>query len=140
MSDNNTKENRRETMKSVKSETDTLVSKVTTELSSRGISFKKNVEDLPGKPDIAIKNLKLVIFIDSCFWHGCKLHCEVPSTNKDFWHDRIKRNQKKDEEINDYYINNGWIVIRIWEHDINNKFEETIDNILTTIEELKNNT
>ena len=140
MSDNNTKKHRRETMISVKSETDTLVSKVTTELSSQGISLKKNVEDLPGKPDIAFKNLKLVIFIDSCFWHGCKLHCEIPSTNTVFWHDRIKRNQKKDEEINDYYINNGWIVIRIWEHDINNKFEETIDNILTTIEELKNNT
>ncbi len=137
MSDDDKKEFRRETMKSVKTETTTLALKVAKELWRKGIRFRRNVEDLPGTPDIAIKKLKLVIFVDSCFWHGCKLHCKIPSTNKEFWHSKIERNRKIVEETNDYYINNGWTILRIWEHDIRNNFDETINSIMTTIKELK---
>jgi DNA mismatch endonuclease (patch repair protein) len=35
-----------------------------------GIRYRKNVKDLFGTPDIAIKKYKIVIFIDGDYWHG----------------------------------------------------------------------
>ncbi|MNW46168.1 Very short patch repair protein [compost metagenome] len=48
------------------------------------ISQKRNVTDLSGKPDIAIKKYRIVIFIDSCFWHGCSENKTIPKTNAEF--------------------------------------------------------
>jgi DNA mismatch endonuclease (patch repair protein) len=44
----------------------------------RGLRSRKNVPDFLGTPDIAIKKYKIVIFIDSCFWHVCPLYDEIP--------------------------------------------------------------
>ncbi|MGD6966404.1 hypothetical protein ACQCVP_08250 [Rossellomorea vietnamensis] len=54
-------------MKAIRSQSK-LENRVSRELWQKGIRFRKNVKSLPGKPDIAIKKYKVVIFIDSCFW------------------------------------------------------------------------
>ena len=57
----------------------------------RGIRFRKNVKDLPGKPDIAIKKYKLALNVHGCFWHGhqnCKKF-RLPKTNVEFWKTKI---------------------------------------------------
>lgn len=43
-------------------------------LFSKGFRFRKNVKELPGKPDIVLPKYKIAIFIHGCFWHG---HSEV---------------------------------------------------------------
>ncbi|WP_356948169.1 hypothetical protein [Fictibacillus fluitans] len=71
-------------MRSIKSvsKLEEIVSK---ELWRRGFRFRRNVKDLFGKPDFAIKKYKVVIFIDSCFWHNCPVHGHLPKTNVEYW-------------------------------------------------------
>lgn len=73
---------------------------------------------LPGKPDFVYPKLRIAIFVDGCFWHGCKQHCRLPSSNKDYWIAKIKRNQTRDKNISKKLKTLGWKVIRIWEHEI----------------------
>ena len=83
-----------------------------------GFRYRKNVRSYFGNPDLVLKKYKTVIFIDSCFWHGCKKHGSLPATNKKFWKDKIESNKLRDLNVNKYYKKNGWNIIRIWEHDI----------------------
>jgi len=62
-----------------------------------------------------------VIFIDSCFWHGCKKHCRMPSSKVEYWNKKIEGNKVRDKNVNRHYKKIGWKVIRIWEHDLKKK-------------------
>lgn len=87
-------------------------------LYSKGFRYRKNYKNLYGKPDVAFNSKKIVIFIDSCFWHGCKKHLRLPATNVDYWKNKIKRNQKRDEEVSRVYKKMGWTALRLWEHEL----------------------
>src|SRR5689334_4513124 len=39
-------------------------------LEAKRISFERHAAKLPGRPDIAFPDAKLVVFIDGDFWHG----------------------------------------------------------------------
>jgi len=80
-----------------------------------------------------------VLFLDSCFWHGCKEHCRYPVTNKDYWHSKISRNIQRDKEAAKYYLDNNWTIIRIWEHDLKENFDESIMRIKNIIMNSKDN-
>jgi len=69
-----------------------------------------------GSPDFIFPQLKIVVFIDGCFWHGCKHHCIMPKSRIDYWDNKIERNKKRDKDVNKYYRKLGWRVIRLWEH------------------------
>ncbi|MED3882811.1 very short patch repair endonuclease [Priestia megaterium] len=133
MADNLSKEQRRKNMKAIRSQSqlENLVSK---ELWKRGIRFRKNVKNLLGKPDIAIKKYKIVIFIDSCFWHVCPIHGNKPKSNQDYWINKLNRNKERDQEVTEYYKKAGWRILRVWEHEIKQDFEKTIDMIVEFIE------
>ncbi len=88
---------------------------------AQGFRYRKNSEKYFGKPDIVLPKYKTVIFIDSCFWHGCKQHCRLPSTRRKFWKDKIERNKQRDKEVNRHYRKIEWKVIRVWEHDLKKK-------------------
>ncbi len=89
-----------------------------TELHKRGFRYRKNSKKYFGTPDLVLPKYRTVIFIDSCFWHGCMHHCRIPSTRDEFWKAKIDRNRERDIEVNRYYSKLGWCVIRIWEHDL----------------------
>src|SRR3989344_5174551 len=86
-----------------------------------GFRYRKNPNGYFGKPDLVSKKQKTAIFIDSCFWHGCKKHCRLPSTRKHYWLSKIERNRQRDKGVNKHYKKLGWKVIRIWEHDLKNE-------------------
>ena len=123
------KEKRSQIMRAIKSKNTKLEQKVFKALRKRGLKFRTNVADLPGKPDIAIKKYKIVIFLDSCFWHGCPLHCRVPKTNTEYWQKKIEKNRKRDWLITETYKKNRWHILRVWEHELKENLEETIDKI-----------
>jgi len=100
---------------------------------NEGFRYSKNSSKYFGKPDIVLKKHKTVIFIDSCFWHGCEKHCRLPKTNKKYWVNKIDRNQKRDKEVNKYYKKIGWKKIRVWEHEIINKPEIPIKKIIKNL-------
>ncbi|MCK2158632.1 very short patch repair endonuclease [Exiguobacterium sp. 17-1] len=103
----------------------------------RGLRYRKNVSILFGTPDIAFPNLKFVIFIDSCFWHGCPKHFKLPKKNSLFWEKKIERNIERDLEVTKHYTCNGWTILRIWEHDIKSSFEQIIEEVIITHNKLK---
>lgn len=138
MADNLTTEQRRKNMRAIKSQSK-LEGIVTRELWNRGIRFRRNVKDLKGKPDIAIKKYKLVIFIDSCFWHVCPIHGNIPKSNKSYWKEKLFRNQKRDTEVTKYYLEKGWKIKRVWEHEVKNDLEKVIFELEEFIEEVKTN-
>lgn len=79
--------------------------------------------DLPGKPDIIFKRRKVAIFVDGCFWHKCPECFIEPKTNRDYWLAKIQANIERDKINQEILMALGWIVIRIWEHEINNHIE-----------------
>ncbi|EKN69292.1 DNA mismatch endonuclease, patch repair protein Vsr [Neobacillus bataviensis LMG 21833] len=113
-----------------------LENRVSNVLWNRGIRFRKN-SILFGKPDISIQKYKIVIFIDSCFWHVCPLHGNKPKSNQEYWIKKLERNQYRDKEVNDYYNKNGWYLLRFWEHDLKEDFEGTVDRISLFIKQVK---
>jgi DNA mismatch endonuclease (patch repair protein) len=136
MTDTVSKEQRRKNMQAIKSHSK-LEDKVTKELWKHGIRFRKNVKGLFGKPDISIKKYKIVIFIDSCFWHGCEIHGNKPKSNVDYWEKKLQRNKERDREVNKYYNEKSWNIKRIWEHELKDDFDGTINDIIEFIENIK---
>ena len=71
-----------------------------------------------GKPDFIFHKLKLAIFVDGCFWHGCPKHGTQPKGNAAFWRRKISRNQSRDRLVTRTLRARGWRVLRIWEHEL----------------------
>lgn len=73
---------------------------------------------LTGSPDFVFPQLRIVVFIDGCFWHGCPDHCRMPASNINYWKAKIEKNRIRDKKITKALRSKGWQVIRIWEHEI----------------------
>lgn len=136
MADVMTPEQRRKNMQAIRSQSK-LENRVSRELWRRGLRFRKNDKTLFGKPDISIKKYRIVIFIDSCFWHSCEVHGNRPKSNQEFWDKKLKRNKERDLEVQQYYEEKNWHYKRIWEHDLKEDFLKTVDDIEQFISEAK---
>jgi DNA mismatch endonuclease (patch repair protein) len=130
MTDTVSKKKRSEIMSAVKSKETKIEIAFRKKLWEKGIRYRKNPPKYFGKPDIVLKKYKTVIFIDSCFWHGCKKHFRMPSTRKKYWRDKIEKNITRDKEVNKYYKNTGWHIFRFWEHDIDKNTQKVIKEII----------
>ena len=137
MADRITKEQRSKVMKSIKSQSQ-LENIVSSELWKRGFRFRKNDRTLFGNPDISIKKYKVVIFIDSCFWHFCELHGHRPKTNQEYWDRKLNRNIQREAKVKEYYTQRGWNLIRVWEHSIKEDLDGVIDELSLFIKNAKN--
>ena len=118
-----------------------------------GYRYRLNVKSVPGKPDIVMRRYRTAIFVNGCFWHGhfvqlsvddlgyCEERsnpekaltiensncCKIPQTNREFWVNKIKRNQERDQQNYQVLHDNGWQVIVIWECQLTPKrIEETM--------------
>jgi DNA mismatch endonuclease, patch repair protein len=74
-----------------------------------------------GKPDFIFPKLKLAIFVDGCFWHGCPKHETKPKNNRAFWRRKFARNKRRDLLVTRSLRKSGWRVLRIWEHELAKK-------------------
>ncbi len=118
MADIFSKKKRSEIMSKVRSKDSKIEIEFRKKLWKAGFRYRKNSIKYFGKPDILLKKYRTVIFIDSCFWHGCKKHCVLPVSNKKFWKKKIDRNKQRDKEVTGFYKKDEWRIIRIWEHEI----------------------
>jgi DNA mismatch endonuclease (patch repair protein) len=116
MTDKFSKEIRSMIMSRIRSTETNLEIQFRKELWNKSIRYRKNDKSFYGNPDLSNKKKKTVVFLDSCFWHGCDLHCRLPKSNTDYWEKKIIRNRKRDQEVTQYYEKQGWKIIRLWEH------------------------
>ncbi len=87
-------------------------------LRAHGIVGWRRHLPLPGKPDFAFPKQRLAIFVDGCFWHGCRWHCRMPQTNWQYWHGKISRNAARDRVTTRRLRQAGWRVLRLWQHSL----------------------
>lgn len=133
MTDVVSKKKRSEIMSAVRSKDTKIEIAFRKILWKQGFRYSKNSTKYFGKPDLVLKKYKTVIFIDSCFWHGCKKHCRIPATNKKYWTNKINRNKERDKEVNKFYKKSGWKIIRIWEHDLQKNLNNTLKKIVNLL-------
>lgn len=131
--DNLTKKQRQKNMRNIQSKGTAPEMRVMRELKKRKIYFAKHVDSIIGKPDIVFRRKKIVVFIDSDFWHGHPERFIMPKTNTDYWTKKISYNRKRDSQVTYELMEQGWTVIRLWEYDINKKLDECMNRILTAL-------
>lgn len=99
------------------------------ELWRRGLRYRKNVNTVCGKPDIAFISKKVAVFCDSEFWHGFNWEERKKDfkSNQEFWIPKIERNMERDKEVTAALEADGWTVIRFWGNDIKKHLSECAD-------------
>lgn len=94
--------------------------KLRSALHAAGLRYRVQLP-LPGnrrrKIDVAFTRARVAVFVDGCFWHGCPRHGTRPATNQEWWDWKIKRNKDRDDDTNRLLADQGWEVIRVWEHE-----------------------
>lgn len=136
MADKLTHEKRSWNMSRIRGKDTEIEIKVRKYLFSQGFRFRKNVADMPGKPDIVLPKYRAVIFIHGCYWHrhaGCK-NCTTPSTNREFWLEKFEKNVQNDIKHQQELEAVGWKVLTLWECDIENDFEHLMDNLVAELQ------
>jgi DNA mismatch endonuclease, patch repair protein len=84
---------------------------------------------LPGTPDIVFVNCRVAVFVDGCFWHGCRRHYTAPARNSDFWRQKLFRNVERDRRVDRELRRMGWRIARLWEHDISENVEAAVERV-----------
>ena len=97
-----------------------------------GISGWRRGIEIAGRPDFVFKHQRLAVFIDGCYWHGCKCR-RLPKKNRLYWQQKFISNQTRDRRVTRDLRNQGWIVIRIWEHELKKRPEHVLKRMLLAL-------
>lgn len=94
--------------------------RVRSELHRRGLRFRKQHLIVAGPlkvhADVAFPRQRLAVFLDGCFWHCCSRHGNAPNINASYWSIKLARNLDRDRQVGAALKEDGWQVVRIWEH------------------------
>lgn len=89
-------------------------------LHASGLRYRvhsRPIKDWNRRADIVFPRVKIAIFINGCYWHGCPKHYKKPKTNTVYWTQKIERNIERDVETFKRLRTEGWSVIVLWEHE-----------------------
>lgn len=94
-------------------------------------------KDVAGHPDFYFPRLRIAVFIDGCFWHGCARCGHIPTANRPFWKAKIERNRRRDLSTKDLLSQRGIRMVRFWEHDLKDSPNDCIQRILGVIRDCR---
>lgn len=106
-------------------------------LHNKGMRYRihqKPIQELNREADIVFRSVKVAVFLDGCFWHGCPIHGTYAKSNAFFWKNKITQNRKRDLDTSNRLKRAGWRVIRVWEHE---KPEEAADKICNVVAKIR---
>lgn len=138
MPDKISKEKRSWDMAQIKDKDTSIEVKVRKYLYHKGFRYRKNVKELPGKPDIYLSKYNTVIFVNGCFWHhhyNCKLSY-IPKSKTDYWIKKFNRNIENDLKHEKELKQLGIKVITVWECEIKECFEYRMNELIEEIQHL----
>jgi DNA mismatch endonuclease (patch repair protein) len=102
-------------------------------LHRRGLRYRVDRRLWPSvrhKVDIVFRSARVLVYFDGCFWHRCPQHFVPPQHNAGWWQTKIARNVTRDRAFQGRAEADGWLVLRVWEHedlaDAANKVEAAI--------------
>lgn len=119
MTDTVSREKRSEIMASITStgtKPEQMLCSMVSDILGEEFPIERNVKDLPGKPDILVPPLGLVIFVDGCFFHCCPEHGHIPKSNEGYWRPKLAGNVRRDRKNCRRLRYLGHSVWRFWEH------------------------
>lgn len=82
-----------------------------------GLRFRLHGRKLPGRPDLVLPKWRTVVFVNGCFWHrhpGCR-RTTIPKSNVEFWVEKFRANQARDERNYAMLAELGWRVVVLWQ-------------------------
>ena len=112
---------------------------------ANGITGWRRHQPILGRPDFIFPKVRLAVFVDGCFWHGCPIHSRPARwlrkssmgtrettetlrqaqgdkrgrrTGKGFWREKMAGNIARDKFVTRALRKRGWRVVRLWEHDL----------------------
>lgn len=89
---------------------------------ARGVRYRVDAGDLPGRPDLALYGARVAVFCDGDFWHGRDLDRRVAKLrrghNAAYWTAKIAANRARDHRNDAILKEAGWEVLRFWERDL----------------------
>jgi DNA mismatch endonuclease, patch repair protein len=106
-------------------------------LFNEGLRFRKHASDIPGKPDIVFRSIKMAIFVNGDFWHGWRFPVWKKKLKKGYWSDKIRKNRERDQKNYKFLRNQGWKVITVWEHQLEANNMHVAHKILSAYKDRK---
>lgn len=100
---------------------------------AKGLRYRVAARPLPGlrrTADMVFPGVKVAVFLDGCFWHGCPEHHTVAKTNAEYWAEKVRRNRERDRETDEALAAAGWIAFRVWEHE---NLEEVVERLVVLV-------
>lgn len=91
------------------------------ELHALGLRYRVDHAVLPGvrrRADVVFTAARVVVFVDGCFWHRCPQHAVPPRNNAGWWAEKLQRTVDRDRDTDHRLDAAGWLVLRVWEHEI----------------------
>ena len=89
------------------------------ELHARGMRYfvnRRPIPDLRRTADLVFPRVRVAVFVDGCFWHGCPLHHTIAHSNASYWAQKVEANRTRDADTAKRLQAAGWLPLRIWEH------------------------
>ena len=121
MADIKSPEKRSQNMAKIRSKDTTPELWLRKKLFERGYRYRKNVNYLPGHPDMWLAKYNTAIFVHGCFWHrhqGCK-YAYVPKSNVEFWTVKFQKNMERDQKVREMLAIEEIKMLIVWECTIN---------------------
>ncbi len=96
-------------------------------LHAAGLRYRLHAPDVLGRPDLVIRSRRLAVFVDGDLWHGNPDEvrrrnrsslAELFPTRTEWWVAKIERTMERDREVTATLRQQGWTVLRLWEHDV----------------------
>ncbi|MBI4702492.1 MAG: very short patch repair endonuclease [Deltaproteobacteria bacterium] len=91
-------------------------------LFARGLRYRVDDTSLPGRPDVAFRGARVVVFCDGDFWHGRDLAVRLRRLgrghNAAYWTAKLRANVARDDRRNVALLSLGFCVVRVWESDV----------------------
>jgi DNA mismatch endonuclease, patch repair protein len=99
---------------------------------ARGIRGWRVQPKVTGRPDLAWLSRRVAVFVDGAFWHGHPDYYRGQSGP--FWDEKIDRNRDRDRRVNDELAGAGWIVVRVWDFEVERDLASCVERVETALQ------
>jgi DNA mismatch endonuclease, patch repair protein len=83
---------------------------------SLGVRCALNSRSLPGAPDLVFRQLRKVVFVHGCFWHGHSCpQGRQPSSHRGYWIPKLEENRRRDRRNRDLLKKADWKSLVVWQ-------------------------
>lgn len=133
MPDKVSPEIRRKTMRAVRAKNTKLELTFRRALWAAGVrGWRCHSRKVFGTPDLAWMGRRIAVFIDSAWWHGHSSRW-TPGRLSAWWDAKIERNRARDVDVNETLRQQGWVVVRIWDFEVELNLEIAVERVKSAL-------